>query len=276
MNAVRAQEPRRWNARRWLLALALIFAAEVSLVLVLSWRPGASTPPLVRRTALRLVCDPALNARLSDLVWLPDPAQFATVTPHGFTAALWRETPPLHTPPPPLAAAPEWLEQPLQADTPVASFSLRSPLPTVIVAEPLRPRPHTRPVESLPLASRSRLDVSGDLRGRRLLRAPRLPVWPVADILRPTVVQALVNAAGDVLSVVLQPPGSGLAEADARALELAAAAQFAPLPGGAKKLTWGRLIFRWASVPPPAPAATATHRAAAVTPTNAAPVHARP
>jgi hypothetical protein len=67
-------------------------------------------------------------------------------------------------------------------------------------------------------------------------------------------VQLLVNEAGDVVSAVLLPPDSGYAatdqydQADQRALELARAARFAPAP----RLTMGRMIFNWHTVPPPA------------------------
>ena len=50
-----------------------------------------------------------------------------------------------------------------------------------------------------------------------------------------------------VVSVVLLPPGSGWDDADQRALELARAARFAPAP----RLTIGRLVFHWHTVPLP-------------------------
>jgi len=88
------------------------------------------------------------------------------------------------------------------------------------------------------------------------LRAPlNLPSWPYADVLAPSVVQAVVDAAGNAVSLVLLPPGSGSDDADRRALELARTARFAP----ASQLTIGRLIFHWHTVPLPdtnAPAIT--------------------
>ncbi|MCB1129120.1 MAG: hypothetical protein KDM81_21660, partial [Verrucomicrobiae bacterium] len=78
-----------WNAPRWILALALVFALEVSLVFALSWRPGGSIPAPVRPTHLRFVVDTREARRLTDLPWLPDAAQFAQTTPRGFTAGVW-------------------------------------------------------------------------------------------------------------------------------------------------------------------------------------------
>lgn len=261
--------PARWDARRWALVAALIFVLEVSLVHVLSWRPEATLPPFHRETTLRFASDPALASRLRDLVWLPDAAQLATVNPHGFTAPLWRDTPPPALPAGDLGASPRWQEIPLASAGSVAEFALRAPLPRLVVATPLRPARRGVRVEGAVLAPKSLLDVRGDLAGRRVVHVPDLPVWPLDDILRPSEVQVLVNAEGDVLSALLQPPGSGLAEADAKAVELAQQVLFAPLNDDPGRLTWGRLRFRWASAPPPAATnqtATATNTPAAAQP----------
>ena len=75
------------------------------------------------------------------------------------------------------------------------------------------------------------------------------------DVIAPSKVQLLVNEAGNVISAVLLPPDSGYIaadqydRADQRALELARAARFAP----SSRLTIGRMIFNWHTVPPPAP-----------------------
>ena len=81
-----------------------------------------------------------------------------------------------------------------------------------------------------------------------------LTIWPYANVIAPSKVQVLVDAAGNVVSAVLLPPDSGFTaadqydKADQRALELARAARFAP----ASRLTVGRMIFNWHTVPPPA------------------------
>jgi TonB family protein len=74
-----------------------------------------------------------------------------------------------------------------------------------------------------------------------------LPSWPYADVLAPSVVQAVVDAPGNVVSTVLLSP-SGYDAADQRALELARAMRFTP----SSHLTIGRMIFNWHTVPPPA------------------------
>jgi hypothetical protein len=80
----------------------------------------------------------------------------------------------------------------------------------------------------------------------------KLPPWPYTDVIAPSKVQVLVNAAGDVVSAVLLPSGNPSevhdADADRRALDLARAARFAPASG----LTVGQLVFDWHTVAPPA------------------------
>jgi hypothetical protein len=73
-------------------------------------------------------------------------------------------------------------------------------------------------------------------------------------VVAPSVVQALVDAAGNVVSTVLLPSENGLEAAghddaaDQRALELAGTLRFAP----SSRLTFGKLIFNWHTVPPAA------------------------
>jgi hypothetical protein len=104
------------------------------------------------------------------------------------------------------------------------------------------------------LAQNSTLRVEGELAQRQLPSPINLTNWPYADVIAPSKVQVLVDAAGNVVSTVLLPPDSGFTAADQyemadqRALELARAARFAP----SSRLTVGRLIFNWHTVPPPA------------------------
>ena len=73
-----------------------------------------------------------------------------------------------------------------------------------------------------------------------------------------TVVQVMVDAAGNVNSALLLPPFSGAKANDDQALAIARAARFARLTNGAAKLNVGTLIFQWqgapllATNPPPA------------------------
>ena len=71
-----------------------------------------------------------------------------------------------------------------------------------------------------------------------------LPPLPFNDVLPPGRVQALVDAAGNVVSAVLLEP-SGLELADTNALAIARNARFAP----AAQLTFGEIIFNWHTIP---------------------------
>jgi len=104
------------------------------------------------------------------------------------------------------------------------------------------------------LAQNSTLRVEGELAQRQLPSPINLTNWPYANVIAPSKVQVLVDAAGNVVSTVLLPPDSVFAaadqydKADQRALELARAVRFAP----SSHLTVGRMIFNWHTVPPPA------------------------
>jgi hypothetical protein len=104
------------------------------------------------------------------------------------------------------------------------------------------------------LGQTSTLLIQDGLAQRRLLDPINLPSWPYANVIAPSKVQVLVNEAGNVISTALLPPDSGFTvadqydRADQRALELVRAARFAP----ASRLTVGRMIFNWHTVPPPA------------------------
>jgi TonB family protein len=94
---------------------------------------------------------------------------------------------------------------------------------------------------------------------RRLVTPLDLRSWESSEILTNSVVQIVVGANGRPASVTLLS-GSGSKAADQAALEQANAARFEPLgrdglgnvPNPAAELSWGRMIFRWHTVPPSA------------------------
>jgi len=85
---------------------------------------------------------------------------------------------------------------------------------------------------------------------------------PGTDLLANSSVQVVVDANGNVLSAVLtqdpgrspvlSAPGSGSAEADRLALDLAKSVRFAPLPrkaGLAPRLMVGTIVLEWQTIP---------------------------
>ena len=103
-------------------------------------------------------------------------------------------------------------------------------------------------------AENSALHIEGELAQRQWLNPMSLTNWPYSDVIAPSRIQVLVDAAGDVVSAVLLPPddpeaaASHYDAADQSALEFARAARFAP----SSRLTIGQLTFDWRTVAPPA------------------------
>jgi hypothetical protein len=180
------------------------------------------------------------------------------VLPHqkDFASAIWLQTAALKQPSFRWTEPPRWL--PLSADelglafnqfmqtNHFAGFELQLKPPLKLSAPGL-------PVEPA-LAQNSTLRVEGELAQRQLPSPINLTNWLYANVIAPSKVQVLVDAAGNVISTVLLPPDSGFTaadqyeKADQRALELARAMRFTP----SSRLTVGRMIFNWHTVPPPA------------------------
>jgi hypothetical protein len=239
----------KWPLSRWLLLIVLVLAAHVVLIFMFGGRK-----PVVPR-AVTNVPEMALANSSNEWLILNDPTLFALPHLAGFAGPMLRDQQigQFHRQ--------EWTESPRWLPLPVgelgalfSQFMQTNPFPTFRFE--LKPPPRfTLPLVSLEpnFAGTSTLHIEGGLARRPLLMPMELPSWPYADVIAPTRVQVLVNAAGYVVSVVLLPsdnPGEVHdADADQRALELARAARFAPAPG----LTIGKLIFDWCTV---APAAT--------------------
>jgi TonB family protein len=223
--------------------IALVFAAHVALLYVLGGRKQIVPRAVTNVPALRLA------DHSSELLALNDPTLFALPHPGDFAAAIqvpvsvlkqplfrWTE------PPGELALSGQELgtvfDEFMQTNR-FAGFELqlKPPLKLSTLELPVQPAP----------AQNSTLRVQGELAQRQLPAPIDLTNWPYADVLAPSVVQAVVDAAGNVFSTVLLSP-SGYDAADQRALELARAMRFTP----SSHLTVGRMVFNWRTVPPPA------------------------
>jgi hypothetical protein len=239
-----------WTRRRWLTLVALVFAAHVLLLFAFGARKQIVPRAVTNVPALKL----ADNS--SEWLALNDPTLFALPHQKDFASAIWLPTPALEPPSFRWTEPPRWL--PLSADELGLAFNQfmqtnRFPGFELQLKPPVTLSAPGLPVEPA-LAQTSTLQIQGDLAKRRLLDPINLPSWPYANVIAPSKVQLLVNEAGDVVSAVLLPPDSGFAaadqydQADQRALELARTARFAP----SSRLTIGRMIFNWHTVPPPA------------------------
>jgi hypothetical protein len=237
-----------WPLSRWLLLIVLVLAAHVVLIFMFGGRKPIT--PRATTDAPKL----ELATRSSEWLLLNDPTLFALPSREGFAGPAWLEPPHVQFHQLEWTEPPRWLQLPVGDLGAVFSefmqtnhfagfrFELTPPPRFTVPAVPLEPQ----------FNESSSLRVEGDLARRPLLTPMELPAWPYADVIAPSRVQVLVNAAGDVVSAVLLPSDDSDevrdADADQRALELARAARFAPASG----LTLGNLIFGWRTVVPPA------------------------
>jgi hypothetical protein len=239
----------RWTNSRWLTLIALVFAAQAALIFTFGEHKQKPPRGVANVPSLQL----ADNS--SELLALNDPTLFALPHQKDFTSILRvrtsaAEQPSFRRPKPPrlLSLSAE------QLGTVFGEFMRTNRFAglELQLKPPLKLSASRLPVETM-LAPTSTLQIQDGL-AQRLLAPLSLPSWPYADVLAPSVVQVVVDAAGNVISTVLlpsdYPPGTTghFDDADRRALELARAARFAPAPG----LTIGRLVFNWHTVPPPA------------------------
>jgi hypothetical protein len=239
-----------WTRSRWLTFVVLVFTAHVLLLFVFGGR---------KQVVPRAVANvPMLNLADNSSQWLAlnDPTLFALPHQKDFASAGWLPVPVTNSPPFRWPESPRWL--PLSTNELGLAFSQfmqtnRFADLELQLKPPVKLSAPALPVESA-LAQTSALQIQDDLAQRRLLQPINPSAWPYANVIAPSQVQVLVNEAGDVVSAVLLPPGSGFTTADQydpadqRALELARAARFAP----SSRLTIGRMIFNWHTVPPPA------------------------
>ena len=241
------QRGQGWSRQRWLILVALVFAAQLAIIFAIGQRQFQ--PP----RAVANVPQLALADNTSELVALDDPTLFAL--PHA-TDIAWK----MYANPPPDF---RWTEPPGELPSPAVEnlgavftrFMRTNPFAAPLLD--FKPAPKlSEPVPPLPpaFAENSTPHIEGELAQRKWLNPVNLTNWPYADVIAPSRVQVLVDAFGDVVSAVLLPPDDPEMAAshydvpDQRALELARAARFAP----SSHLTIGQLIFDWRTVAPPA------------------------
>lgn len=237
-----------WPLSRWLLLIALVLAAHVALIFIFGGRKPITPRPVTNVPELELA------GGSSEWLALNNATLFALPSREGFAGPAWLEAPRVEFHRQDWTEPPRWLQLPVGELGSVFSRFIQTNRFVTFRFELKPPPQFTVPVVPLvpEFAKTSTLRVAGNLARRQLLTPMALPSWPYPDVIAPSKVQVLVNAAGDVVSTVLSPSdGSGEvhdAAADQRALELARTARFTPASG----LTIGRLIFHWRTVTPPA------------------------
>lgn len=262
-------EARKWSWSRWTAAVAIVFLLHVFLIFTFGARKTVQPVPAQHAPSLALVAESP-----GDWLALNNATLFALPGNSGFAASMWMELPPLPIQPKNGTEEPYWLSpsNSLQVAGLVVPFNrfvqtnhfggihFEFNLPPEVAA----PATPTQP----PLAQFSTLQIQGDIARRHLLTPIRLPSWPDSDVDAPSIVQVLVDAAGNVVSAVLlpqeimaqgnswEPPLAHNTKADPWAVKEARALRFSPLPAGEStvsntlsRLAIGQLVFNWHTVP---------------------------
>ncbi len=255
---------------RWLTLIAVVLALHVGLILIFGSRKAPAPAPVVNSPSLTLAADSS-----DGWIALNNATLFSLPNENGFAGQMWLTLP--HAVPFQLLdwnEKPRWLEETdslavAQLVTSFDQFTRTNQFADLHFEYNAQPRlmVPALPAES-PFAPGSTLQIEGPIARRPLVSPLKLPAWPSSDVLAPSKVQVLVNAAGNVVSAVLLPsenfleasapldPDTGQ-QASARALELARSARFTPLPsspgslipGEVSGLSVGVLIFNWQTVP---------------------------
>ncbi len=240
--------------------VAVAFLAQAALIFLLAERqqPPPSLPQFATR--IQLAADGSSAQRLAGLLTVSDPTAFALPNFHGFSGAAWLTFAPMTYQLTDWTEPPRWLAlDERRLGQAFSAFVATNISPPLLIADKPLPRLTVAavyaPADLLPTQSVLRLEE--DLARRSLLAPPSLPSWPHTDVLTNSIVQLLVDAEGQTLSAVLLA-ASGLSDADNYALKLANRARFQPLrrPDGRPDITgplsWGKMIFQWHTIAPPA------------------------
>jgi hypothetical protein len=239
---------RRVGVNKFLFLVALALALHVALVFIFGTKKAIVPRPVDNAPHLQLA-DSA-----SQFIALGDPTLFARPNARDLVTAFWRRTPPITQRNFNWTEAPRFL--PPAPEDFGATFrefmqaSRRGEFPLNFKPAP-QAAPPALAFDEAP-TQRTTMQITGELARRRLLTAAtNLPSLPLNDVIAPSRVQALVDAAGNVASAVLLPSDNDL-EADGRsvmgdsnALAIARSLRFAPAPA----LTFGQIIFNWHTVP---------------------------
>jgi hypothetical protein len=261
-------EPPPWTGRRWCIAIAIAYVAQIALMFWLGNRSPITSRKASVAPVFRLV-----DYRTAELLTPQDPTLFALPHPRGFSGEAWMKAPPL------VFHSEDWSEPArfLPPDIQELGAGLRAftatnafgSFPAIAIAEPAWSVASR--ISIAPPQTASRLRVAGSLARRRLLSSAQLPAWTHTDLLTNSIVQLLVDAEGQPVSAVLLRSGAvptpKQEEANQYALRLARAARFEPIPANAQvnskspsaQLSIGTLIFEWQTLltpptnAPPAP-----------------------
>jgi len=238
-----------WQRARWGVALVLVLAVQLGFIFVLSDRSPVLPTTSVPSPAIHLT-----SGQPDELLLLSDPTLFVLPHRQGYSGETWLKVRSLTTTPFQWTEPIVWLR--LAEDSLGLTFNHFMRTNSFATARfELMPPPEIARLVVEPeilIAGKSSVHLGGSL-AKRGLRAPiDLPLWPYTDVIGPSKVQVLVDAAGNVISTLSLPsdnpsePATRLTkEADQNAARLAKTARFKPSPKGVSEVTLGVMIFDW-------------------------------
>jgi hypothetical protein len=235
-----------WTRNKFIFLIAFALALHVALIFIFGTKKQI-VPRAVTEVPHLQLADSA-----SELITLGDPTLFARPNAHDFVTAFWQRPQLVRQPDFHWTEAPRYLlPAPEKFGAAFREFMQTNPPPAMPLnfkPEPKLIEPVTAFDDAMPQATT--LQISGELSQRRRLNQIELPSISVNDVIAPSVVQALVDTAGNVASTVLLPDNGIEAAAhydlaDQLALQLARNLRFAPAP----RLMFGEIIFNWHTVP---------------------------
>lgn len=242
-----------WSPRKLIVVIILAVLVQVALIAWCS-APGVLTPRAAEaRPEIQLLA----GAR-SEWLSLTDPTLFSRAHPDGFSGHAWLAVPEHNYLPGDKADAPLWLALTTESLGGAFREFVKGYTPEGLTLRSWQPPVVTGPTRRLAaVGSDSEVRVEGPLARRGIRSVPMLPAWTNNDILAPSRVRVLVDAAGHPMSAVLLE-SSGLKAADASAVELAQRMTFGrdeealrQPPGNPDAgLATGRLIFSWRTLAP--------------------------
>ncbi len=245
-----------WTRRQWMRVIGIILAVQLVLVFAFSQRSLPAPRSDESLTTVKLA--PEMNAlqAVASLGGVPDPTLFALMNRQGFSARTWMDfTFFQHSlndwQEPVRWLAPDATRFGQDFSRSVQSVEINRPL----IEDKPAPRADTPEVFADISMHRSTVELSAELQARTLVSALVLPPQTHNDILTNSIVQVVVNPAGNVLSARLVR-GSGSKKADQAAVEIASHARFELVrpPESARlnplsAMNVGDLIFRWHTLP---------------------------
>jgi TonB family protein len=254
-----------WPLRLWVLAILGVFLLQIGIIFVGSNRTLERQRPPAPAPWFSLA-GPENKALLA----LMDPTLFARPHPRGFSGSAWVATPDLDerfADPPEATTKSQFLALNLgEIGGALSGFvQTNSVERTATASEPASEiaLPALAPV--MPLRSKTRVKIEGNLAARRMVGVLSVSSWPSTGLLTNTVVKLTVDGRGRFFSAALVS-SSGSRDADQEAMKQAREAKFEEIarggPGGADPATmldWGWLVFEWNSLPLPATNGAPSH-----------------